>query len=55
MVVSKVSNQLQEAFGERLSEQAALAVAKELGYVTGKRGRNGGTFVTPAGLNYMFA
>lgn len=52
VIVQKVQNKLQEAFGETFSQALSLAVAKELGLVQGKRGRTGGTFATESGLRY---
>ena len=51
-IISMVGNKLSEAFGEALPDTVALATAKALGYVEGKRGRTGGTFATPAGLYF---
>ncbi len=51
-IVNKVLNKLTDAFGTEVSQGTALAVAKSLGYVRGKRGREGGTLATVSGLHF---
>lgn len=52
VIVQKVLNRLMEAFGKPMPESLGLATAKALDYVTGKRGRKGGTFATETGLKF---
>lgn len=53
-LLTNVRERLQVSLGVTTpSEELTLQAAKELNLVVGKRGRDGGTFPTDAGLEYL--
>lgn len=51
-ILDKVNETLVSAFAKEVGTEMLLLTAKSLGYVKGKRGRDGGTFATPEGMAF---
>lgn len=52
-VLTVLGNKLESEFGQRPERELTLQLAKSFGYVKGRQGRGGGTFVQEAGLAFL--
>lgn len=53
MILATLQLKLETAFSATgLTQKTVLGVAKELGYLQGRQGRNGGTFATETGMAF---
>lgn len=53
LILATLKSKLSDHFGKNnLDRKTVLQLAKELGYLQGKRGRDGGTFATETGMTF---
>lgn len=52
-VVAKLSSLVSGAVGAKVSDDLCLAIGKEIGFLSGKRGPAGGTSTTDKGKEFL--
>ncbi len=53
MVIAKLSGLVSGAVGAPVSDELCLAIGKEIGFLSGKRGPSGGTSTTDKGKEFL--